>query len=79
MGTSRTKKIAINEGLKEFLRLMVIGAVSGGLAAATVAVGLVTDPAIAMGLGTFLAFAGKAWDKYVHKNPESESTGITGF
>ena len=68
------------EALKEFARLVLIAAVSAGIAAGTAALSLIHDPIILAALTTLLTFIGKAWDKYVHKSDANGiTTGLTGF
>lgn len=67
------------KALKEFLRIVLIGAVSAGIAAGSQAVGLLHDPILVVGLGTFLTVLGKSFDKYIHENDNINANGITGF
>jgi len=71
-------KAAFIEALKEFLRIVLIAAVSAALAGAANLVGLL-DPFWATVVTTLLTFIGKAWDKYIHKSTATTLTGITGF
>lgn len=67
------------EGLKEFGRIVLIAAVSSALVAAQAAAGVITDPVINVGLVTLLTSLGKAWDKYLHKNQETQAKGLVPF
>lgn len=73
------QKSARWEAVKEFLRLVVFGAIGGGIAAAAVAVNLINDPIIATAVAAFIAYIGKAWDKYVHKSETISATGVLPF
>ena len=73
------QKSARWEAVKEFLRLVVFGAIGGGIAAAAVAVNLIHDPIIATAVAAFIAYIGKAWDKYVHKTETTDATGVLPF
>lgn len=73
------QKSARWEAVKEFLRLVVFGAIGGAIAAAAVAVNVIHDPIIATGVAAFIAYVGKAWDKYVHKTETTDATGVLPF
>jgi uncharacterized membrane protein len=66
------------KAVKEFLRIVVIAAVSAALAGATVFVGFL-DPLAGAVLGAVLTTIGKAWDKYVHESEATKATGIVPF
>lgn len=74
-----SKQQAILEGVKEFLRLVVIAAVSAALAAAGAYVANINDPMVVVIATTFLSYIVKAWDKYVHKNETTSSNGVVPF
>lgn len=74
-----TKKQAILEGVKEFLRLVVIAAVSAGLAAAAAYFTNFNDPMVVVIGTTFLSYIIKAWDKYIHKSDATPSNGVVPF
>lgn len=77
--TSVTKEDALAEGVKEFARVVLIAAVSAALVAAQAWAGLITDPLWNTIFVIALSAIGKAFDRFVHKNPETTAKGILPF
>lgn len=68
------------KGLLDGLRVVVIAAVSAALTAAIAFVtGAHLDPTVQLLLVTFLTAIGKAWDKKIHEDPTTSSTGLLPF
>lgn len=74
-----TKQDALVEGVKEFFRVVVLAAVSAALTAALSYASGLHDPLLQLALVTALTSLGKAWDKFVHKNPETNAKGVLPF
>lgn len=70
---------ALWKATKEFLRIVVIAAVSAALAGAVVLVGFITDPIVFAVVTALLTSIGKAWDKYVHESEAIKANGIIPF
>ena len=79
MALNATTKKALIDGLKEFARLVIFGAIGGAIAAAGAAVNLLPEPWMVTTAAGVITFIGKAWDKYVHKNENIEANGILPF
>jgi hypothetical protein len=77
--TPLTKKDALIEGAKELGRVVLIAAVSAGLTAALSWASGLDDKSVQFIIVSILTAAGKAWDKYVHENPETTAKGIVPF
>jgi hypothetical protein len=77
--TSPTPEDALVEGLKELGRVVLIAAVSAAIVAAQAWAGVVTDPFWNTVLTLVLTAVGKAWDRYIHKNPTNNLKGIVPF
>lgn len=75
----QTKVQARIEGLKEFGRVVLFSAITAALLGGQAALGLITDPIVNVVLGGFILSLLKAWDRYQHKNPETDSNGLAPF
>lgn len=70
---------ALWKATKEFLRIVLVAAVSAALAGAAVLAGFITDPIAFAVVTALLTSIGKAWDKYVHESEATKATGIVPF
>lgn len=76
---NEVKKTALIEGVKEFGRVVVIGAVSAGIVYLQALAGGIQDVALQVALLSLLTSVGKAVDKFVHKNDNINANGIVPF